>query len=98
MPPADAPGADWQPSGARRTSERSADVQRLESALDRISAAFVRRAERDAAAAEPAPGHQAMGDPRLGDPALDDLALEDIRRRLDEAIGRVRALLGEPPS
>ncbi len=93
MPPADAPGADWQPPGTRRMSERPVDVQRLEAALDRISAAFVRRAERDAAAAEEASdaastfGH-----------VLDGPALEDIRRRLDEAIGRVRALLDESPS
>ena len=90
MPPADAPGADWQPSGVLRTPERSPDAQRLETALDRISAAFVRRAERQAALSD------AARDVAETIPALDGPTLDEIRRRLDDAIGRIRTLLGEP--
>ena len=91
MPPADAPGADWQPPGVRRTPERS-DVMRLQAALDRISAACVRRAEREAAAAE-----DVRKAALAGPPPLDQATVDELRGRLDEAIGRIRALLGEAP-
>ena len=85
MPPADGIGAEWQPPGTRRQPEWSADAIRLDQALDRISAALVRRAERDA---ERAPGARAA-------PPLDRAAIDEFRRRLDDLIGRVRTLLGD---
>ncbi len=90
MPPADGIGSEWQPPNTRRPVERSADARRLENALDRISAALVRRAERDALAAEDARLAAVPG----GVPPLDHETVDELRRRLDDIIGRVRSLLG----
>ena len=83
MAPGERVRADWQPPGTAR--EQSVDVQRLETALDRISAALVRRAERRAQRA----------DQTSVAPPFDDATVGELRRRLDEMIGRVRTLLDE---
>ena len=84
MPPVEGVRAQWQPSEAGR--ERSSDAERLQAALDRISAALVRRAERYSRLADAA---------RSGPPPLDDATVDELRRRLDGIIGQVRTLLGD---
>ncbi len=80
------PGRPTAPRVESASPDR--DAVRLELALDRISAALVRRAEAEAAAAE---NH------RAAPPPIDDAAVDELRHRLDDVIGRVRSLLGEAP-
>ena len=89
--PVDGSGAEWQPPGARdrRLPEGPDEVRRLEAALDRFSRAIVRRAERDAEAAD-----RLVAGAQTG-PSFDGEATEELRRRLDALIGRVRGLLGD---
>ncbi len=98
MSPANGVRADWQPPVGQSLAAhpslgsgsagrpRLADAQRLEAALDRISAALVRRAEQDAHLAEAAAGVA---------PPLNDAIMGELRHRLDDMIGRIRTLLGD---
>ncbi len=88
MPPVEGARAEWQPPATRRPNERMDDARRLEAALDRISAAIVRRAERDA--------HAADASNEIGlQPAPEHETIDEMRRRLDAMIDRVRTLLGD---
>ncbi len=97
MPPVEGARAEWQPPTRRpaerptegpteRAMEPASDGRRLEAALDRISAAIVRRAERDA--------HAADASSEMG-PVAEHETIDEIRRRLDAMIDRVRTLLGD---
>ena len=90
MLPADGIGAPPPP----QTSHPEPAAQRLASALDRIAAALVHRDERDAAARD-RHEHGRVDDERLRVDALDAEATAELRERVDAAIGRVRAALGD---
>ena len=98
MPPVEGARAEWPPATRRPErptegpaelpTERAGDARRLEAALDRISAAIVRRAERDAHAAD------ASSEMGLA-PGPEHETIDEVRRRLDAMIDRVRTLLGD---
>ncbi len=83
------------PNGAEQGSVagRSA-LERLETALDRISGAVVRRLEQDALHGETVPPHGNGPMPCPADPGR----TEEVRRRLDALILRLRDVLDETGS